>query len=136
MNTNPFNKRNLKNAPPRSDSSQKSRQFQEKHRPKQHTTQPHVQGGGGGHTSERENQTTQQTEPENDPDSTPFIPKGALMHTKNRHHEPPLTTHLPRQDQNHKQHATQTHKTSHRHETPPQQEDFSPHQTRINTEPT
>jgi hypothetical protein len=47
VNINPFNKRNPKNASPRSDSSLKPRQIQEKHRPEQHTTQHHIEGGGG-----------------------------------------------------------------------------------------
>jgi hypothetical protein len=67
VNTNPINKRNPKNAPPRSDSAQKRA-------PKQRIpTQLHR----GGHASERENTAPQRKEPENAPGSTPFIPKGA-----------------------------------------------------------
>jgi hypothetical protein len=38
--------------------------------------------GEGGHTSAPENPAIQQTEPEYRPSQTPFIPKGARMHTK------------------------------------------------------
>jgi hypothetical protein len=41
-----------------------------------------IEGGRGGHASERENIAPQRKEPENAPDATPFIPKGALIHTK------------------------------------------------------
>jgi len=51
-------------------------------------SQPHIQGGGGGHASERENTAPQRKEPENAPDTTPFIPKGAQMHTQNRYPKP------------------------------------------------
>jgi len=82
----PNHRRNLKIPPPRSDSSQKPRQIQEEHRSKRYIAQPHVQGGGGGHASERENTAPQRKEPENAPDTTPSIPKGALMHTKRSTH--------------------------------------------------
>ena len=49
---------------------------------------PPMIGGRGGHTSEREKTSTTRKEPENAPDTTPFIPKGALMHTKNRYPKP------------------------------------------------
>jgi len=42
----------------------------------------HDRGGRGGHTSKREKTSTTRKEPENAPDTTPFIPKGALMHTQ------------------------------------------------------
>jgi len=46
-----------------------------------YNTQPY-RGEGGGHASESENIAPQRKEPENAPDTTPFIPKGALMQYK------------------------------------------------------
>ena len=40
-------------------------------------------GGEGGHTSILEKTSYDQKEPENDPDTIPFKPKGAQMHTQN-----------------------------------------------------
>jgi len=45
-----------------------------------------IEGGRGGHTSILEKPSYDQKEPENDPDTIPFIPKGAQMHTKNPDH--------------------------------------------------
>jgi hypothetical protein len=45
-----------------------------------------TRGGGGGHPSILEKPSYDQKEPENDPDTIPFIPKGAQMHTKNLDH--------------------------------------------------
>ena len=63
-----------------------------------------AQGGGGGHTSARENNAIRQKEPENTPDTILFIPKGALIHTQNPHPKPhghkppqPATSHNPTQ---------------------------------------
>ena len=49
-----------------------------------------AEGGGGGHASEREKTSPQPKEPENTPDTIPFIPKGALIHTKNRYPKQPF----------------------------------------------
>ena len=45
-------------------------------------------GGRGGHASEPEKTAPRRKKPENDPDMNPFIPKGALIHTKNRYPKP------------------------------------------------
>jgi hypothetical protein len=42
-----------------------------------------IEGGGGGHASERENIAPQRKEPENAPDATPIMSKGVLMQYKN-----------------------------------------------------
>ena len=62
------------------------------------TPKPHTQdtteqpkqseGGGGGHASEPEKTAPPRKEPENRSESIPFIPKGALIHTKNRYPKP------------------------------------------------
>jgi len=51
--------------------------------------------GGGGHASEPEKPSTTRKEPENAPDTTPFIPKGVLMHTQRGTNACPKT--LPKQ---------------------------------------
>ncbi len=83
----PHNERKLKKTPSRSDSEKKPRPFREKPRPTQanpHLTQTPTprEGGGGGHASEPEKTSPQRKEPENDPDTIPFIPKGALIHAQ------------------------------------------------------
>ena len=78
MNLKPNDKRNRKTTPSASDSSQKPKQIQEK----TPTTHNHIEGGGGGHASESENTAPQRKEPENAPDTTSFIPKGAQMHAQ------------------------------------------------------
>jgi len=65
----------------RSDSSRKPRQFREKPR-SIHTPTPRKEGGRGGHASEPEKPSNTRKEPDNTPDTTPFIPKGALIHTQ------------------------------------------------------
>ena len=82
VKTTPFDKRTLKNAPPRSDSAQKRA-------PKQRIpTQLHR--GKGGNVSEPEKTSPRRKEPENTPDATPPTPKGAPTHTQKppRHHTP------------------------------------------------
>ena len=78
MNTTPSDERNPKNAPSQSDSRTKPRPFQAPY-----NTQPY-RGGGGGHTSERENIAPQRKEPVNTPDATPIMSKGVLMQYKKR----------------------------------------------------
>jgi hypothetical protein len=45
-------------------------------------------GGREGHASEPEKISPRRKEAENDPDTIPFIPKGAFIHTKNRYPKP------------------------------------------------
>ena len=75
MKNTPINESTPKNAPPRSDSAQKRA-------PKQQIPTQRKQRGRGGHASEPENTPNTRKEPENTPETIPFIPKGALMHTK------------------------------------------------------
>jgi len=85
VNLKPNEKRNRKTTPSASDSAQKRAHKQ----PSPHSIE--MGGGGGGQASESENAAPQRKEPENAPDTTPFIPKGALIHTKRSTNAHPKT---------------------------------------------